>query len=46
MADLGYVDGKPPRERAFRAALDEELACVEAFLQPRVAATRTRRHAA
>jgi hypothetical protein len=44
--DLGYVVGKPPRERAFRAALDEELACVEAFLQPRVAATRTRRHAA
>ena len=45
MAELGYVGGRPPRERAFRAALDEELACVEAFLQPRVAATRTRRHA-
>jgi len=33
--DLGYVKGRPPRERAFRIALDEELAQVETFLQPR-----------
>ncbi|MDP3085705.1 MAG: crosslink repair DNA glycosylase YcaQ family protein, partial [Rubrivivax sp.] len=33
-AELGYVSGKPPRERAFRAALDDELAHAEAFLQP------------
>ncbi len=35
-AELGYVKGQPPRERAFRAALDEELAQMETFLQPRV----------
>jgi uncharacterized protein YcaQ len=34
-AELGYVTGRPPRERAFRSALDEELAQVETFLQPR-----------
>jgi uncharacterized protein YcaQ len=34
-SDLGYVAGRPPRERAFRTALDEELAQVETFLQPR-----------
>jgi hypothetical protein len=37
-ADLGYVAGKPPLDHAFRAALDEELAQVEAFLAPRAAA--------
>ncbi len=42
-AELGYVSGQPPRERGFRAALDEELAQLEAFLQPRGAAAR--RHA-
>ena len=31
-ATLGYVSGKPPAARAFRAALDEELARVERFL--------------
>jgi uncharacterized protein YcaQ len=28
----GYVDGKPPRERAFRDGLDEEIARLTAFL--------------
>ncbi|MDO8419800.1 MAG: crosslink repair DNA glycosylase YcaQ family protein, partial [Rubrivivax sp.] len=37
-AELGYVKGRPPRERGFRAALDDELAGVETFLQPRAAA--------
>ena len=37
-AELGYVAGKPPRDRAFSSALDEELAQVEAFLTPRAAA--------
>jgi uncharacterized protein len=32
VADLGYVAGKPPREKAFRAALEEELAKMEVFL--------------
>jgi len=41
-ADLGYVNGRPPRERAFRAALDEELARVETFLQPRVGPAQRR----
>jgi uncharacterized protein YcaQ len=31
-AELGYVQGRAPREHAFRTALDEELARVEAFL--------------
>ena len=30
---LGYVTGKAPRDKAFRAALDEELARMENFLQ-------------
>ena len=42
MAELGYVSGKAPRERAFRAALDEELACIGAFLQPRATAAPRR----
>ena len=31
-ADIGFVSGKAPRERAFKAALDEELARVRSFL--------------
>jgi uncharacterized protein YcaQ len=34
-AETGYVAGRPPRERAFRVALDEELARMQAFLSPR-----------
>ena len=34
-ADVGYVAGRAPRERAFRVALDEELQRMEAFLRPR-----------
>ena len=34
-AAIGYAAGKPPRDAAFRPALDEELARVEQFLQPR-----------
>jgi uncharacterized protein len=33
--EFGFVDGRP-RERAFRAALDDEIARLDAFLQPRV----------
>jgi uncharacterized protein len=33
--DLGYQRGKPPREAAYRHALDEELERLRAFLQPR-----------
>ncbi|KQP49953.1 DNA glycosylase AlkZ-like family protein [Pseudorhodoferax sp. Leaf274] len=32
VAQFGYVAGKPPRAAAFRAALDEELARMRAFL--------------
>ena len=31
-AELGYVAGKPPRERAYRMALEEELARLRGFL--------------
>lgn len=31
-ADLGYTAGRPPRERAFRVALEEELARLRRFL--------------
>ena len=31
-ADLGYVAGKPPREAAYRNALDHELEQLRAFL--------------
>ena len=34
-AQLGYVAGRPPRERGFRGALDEELARMTLFLTPR-----------
>ena len=30
--DIGYVEGHPPRDRAFRRALEEELASLRAFL--------------
>lgn len=33
--ELGYVAGRSPREAGFRAALDEELGRMEAFLAPR-----------
>jgi uncharacterized protein len=33
--ELGYISGRPPRERAFRAALDDELEAVRRFLAPR-----------
>jgi uncharacterized protein YcaQ len=35
VSTLGYVAGKPPRERAFRHALEDELARFERFLRPR-----------
>lgn len=31
-AEVGHVSGQAPRERAYRSALDEELARIEAFL--------------
>jgi uncharacterized protein len=34
-ADLGYVAGKPPREAAFKRALDEELERMRSFLLPK-----------
>jgi hypothetical protein len=34
-ASFGYVSGKPPGARAFRRALDEELARIEHFLGKR-----------
>jgi uncharacterized protein len=33
MADIGYAAGKPPRDAAFKRALDDELQRVQAFLQ-------------
>ncbi|HSW05615.1 DNA glycosylase AlkZ-like family protein [Aquabacterium sp.] len=35
-AEFGYVAGKPPREAAFRAALDDELQRMARFLDARV----------
>ncbi len=32
--DLGYVSGRPPRDAAFRRALDEERAALASFLRP------------
>ena len=34
-SELGYVKGRPPRERSFRAALDLELERMRTFLDPR-----------
>ena len=31
-ADLGYASGNPPREKAFKAALDDELGRMTVFL--------------
>jgi uncharacterized protein YcaQ len=31
-ADVGYASGKPPREKAFRPALEDELARMRVFL--------------
>ncbi len=36
-ADIGYVAGKPPREAAFKPALQDELARMRAFLMPATA---------
>jgi uncharacterized protein YcaQ len=33
VADFGYVAGKPPRDAAFKRALDDELHRMQAFLQ-------------
>jgi uncharacterized protein YcaQ len=32
-ADIGYVAIKPPRDAAFKRALDDELQRIQAFLQ-------------
>ena len=32
-SEIGYVTGKAPRDKAFRAALDDELARMEKFLR-------------
>ena len=32
-SELGYVTGNAPRDKTFRAALDDELARIEHFLQ-------------
>ena len=29
---FGYIAGRPPRDRAFRLALDDELAAIRVFL--------------
>ena len=34
-AQLGYASGKAPHERAYRAALDDELQRLQTFLKPR-----------
>lgn len=34
--ELGYVAGRPPRERGFKPALEKELAALSAFLTPSV----------
>jgi uncharacterized protein YcaQ len=41
-ADIGHVSGRPPRERAFRVALDDELARMAQFLSPRAVSPRVR----
>ena len=33
--DVGYVSGRPPRDRAFRPALEQELEAMRVFLSPR-----------
>jgi uncharacterized protein YcaQ len=49
--DIGYLTGRPPRERAFHQALDEELGRMRLFLgvdadAPRAKATAARRSSA
>ena len=41
-ADLGYIAGQPPRDRAFRRALDAELERTRAFAQ--ASGSRSTRH--
>lgn len=41
--ELGYVTGTPPRDTAFRDALDNELARIKDFLSPNPAPNATRR---
>ncbi len=38
-ADVGYVAGKPPRDAAFKRALNDELQRIEAFLRGVLAST-------
>jgi uncharacterized protein YcaQ len=38
-ADFGYVHGTPPRDKAFRRALDEEVQRMREFLGPRLSST-------
>ncbi len=38
--DLGYVAGRPPRDRAFSSSLEAEIERMRAFLEPRAAARR------
>lgn len=45
-ADLGYVSGRAPKDRAFKQALDAELAAMQQFLTPRPARQSARRAAA
>jgi uncharacterized protein YcaQ len=42
-ADIGFVAGKAPRGGAFKAALDDELARLQAFLTPRQPPARAAR---
>jgi hypothetical protein len=35
MAQLGYISGKAPREKRFRAALEEEMERMTRFLTAR-----------
>ena len=35
VSDLGYVSGRPPRDRGFKPSLERELDAMRTFLQPR-----------
>jgi uncharacterized protein YcaQ len=37
-ADVGYVSGRAPRDRGFRAALEQDLEAMRIFLSPRTSA--------
>ena len=41
--DVGYVAGRPPRERAFSSAVEAEVERMRVFLEPR-ATSRSRPH--